>query len=55
MAYDYEKIKTPEPIRHDRNYDDFIANFRREWEDVIRDIQIIKDELKRLQDDKQDA
>jgi len=55
MAYDYERIPEFNPIRHDNTYEDFIKNFRREFEKMITAIKILKSEVKRLQDEKQDV
>ena len=55
MAYDYERIPEFNPIKHDSNFDDFIKNFRREFEKMLEAIKILKAEVKRLQDEKQDV
>lgn len=52
---DYEKIEIPEKIRHQRDFEDFIANFNRQWNAIIKSIALIKQELERLQQEKQDA
>lgn len=52
---DYDKIPEIAPIRRFRDFYNFIADFPREWDKVIQAIRLIKSELKRLQDEKEDA
>lgn len=51
----YDKIPEIRPIYHMKDFDDFVQNYRRIHEDLTRAVKMLKSEIKRLQDEKQDA
>jgi hypothetical protein len=48
-------IPTLQPIRSVKDFKEFILNFPKLWDDLVRAIGLIKSELQRLQAEKQDV
>ena len=51
----YKQIPEISPIKHRKDFEDFIDNYEVLHRHMIRAIKLIKEELKRLQNEKQDV